>query len=305
MARLMRAFFYKLSKDITFRITLIIGAGIAFFMTGLYLILQNALGDELEGVKMLSGQTMLISSFSPVQNFGLAIPINLISFIYLEFSQGTIRNKIIAGHSKAKIYTSLYLSGLVFAFALLLVYIGLCTGLGTIFGGFDPNGYAMAGTSIGGKISGEFLIKFSVLAIFSYVSIVSFTIFVVTTFRNMGPSIPVVILALFACYFLAMILSVAVSTVEMTMASEMQIAMQEGREIDLTEMEGALKTFKDINNVLKVVDPLYGISVIESNEAGVATVDNLSFFGGIGSNLVFAGLFFGFGCLEFSKRDVK
>ena len=301
----MRAFFYKLSKDITFRITLIIGAGIAFFMTGLYLILQNALGDELEGVKMLSGQTMLISSFSPVQNFGLAIPINLISFIYLEFSQGTIRNKIIAGHSKAKIYTSLYLSGLVFAFALLLVYIGLCTGLGTIFGGFDPNGYAMAGTSIGGKISGEFLIKFSVLAIFSYVSIVSFTIFVVTTFRNMGPSIPVVILALFACYFLAMILSVAVSTVEMTMASEMQIAMQEGREIDLTEMEGALKTFKDINNVLKVVDPLYGISVIESNEAGVATVDNLSFFGGIGSNLVFAGLFFGFGCLEFSKRDVK
>ena len=305
MARLMRAFFYKLSKDITFRITLIIGAGIAFFMTGLYLILQNALGDELEGVKMLSGQTMLISSFSPVQNFGLAIPINLISFIYLEFSQGTIRNKIIAGHSKAKIYTSLYLSGLVFAFALLLVYIGLCTGLGTIFGGFDPNGYAMAGTSIGGKISGEFLIKFSVLAIFSYVSIVSFTIFVVTTFRNMGPSIPVVILALFACYFLAMILSVAVSTVEMTMASEMQIAMQEGREIDLTEMEGALKTFKDINNVLKVVDPLYGISVVESNEAGVATVDNLSFFGGIGSNLVFAGLFFGFGCLEFSKRDVK
>ena len=163
----------------------------------------------------------------------------------------------------------------------------------------------MAGTSIGGKISGEFLIKFSVLAIFSYVSIVSFTIFVVTTFRNMGPSIPVVILALFACYFLAMILSVAVSTVEMTMASEMQIAMQEGREIDLTEMEGALKTFKDINNVLKVVDPLYGISVVESNEAGVATVDNLSFFGGIGSNLVFAGLFFGFGCLEFSKRDVK
>ena len=305
MARLMRAFFYKLSKDITFRITLIIGAGIAVFMTGLYLILQNALGDELEGVKMLSGQTMLISSFSPVQNFGLAIPINLISFIYLEFSQGTIRNKIIAGHSKAKIYTSLYLSGLVFAFALLLVYIGLCTGLGTIFGGFDPNGYAMAGTSIGGKISGEFLIKFSVLAIFSYVSIVSFTIFVVTTFRNMGPSIPVVILALFACYFLAMILSVAVSTVEMTMASEMQIAMQEGREIDLTEMEGALKTFKDINNVLKVVDPLYGISVVESNEAGVATVDNLSFFGGIGSNLVFAGLFFGFGCLEFSKRDVK
>lgn len=305
MARLMRAFFYKLSKDITFRITLIIGAGIAVFMTGLYLILQNALGDELEGVKMLSGQTMLISSFSPVQNFGLAIPINLISFIYLEFSQGTIRNKIIAGHSKAKIYTSLYLSGLVFAFALLLVYIGLCTGLGTIFGGFDPNGYAMAGTSIGGKISGEFLIKFSVLAVFSYVSIVSFTIFVVTTFRNMGPSIPVVILALFACYFLAMILSVAVSTVEMTMASEMQIAMQEGREIDLTEMEGALKTFKDINNVLKVVDPLYGISVVESNEAGVATVDNLSFFGGIGSNLVFAGLFFGFGCLEFSKRDVK
>ena len=103
MARLMRAFFYRISKDITFKITLIVGAGMAVFMTLLYLILQSAIGD---GVKMLSGQGMLISSFSPAQNFGIAIPINLISFIYLEFSQGSIRNKIIAGHSKVKIYAS-------------------------------------------------------------------------------------------------------------------------------------------------------------------------------------------------------
>ena len=171
MARLMRAFFYRISKDITFKITLIVGAGMAVFMTLLYLILQSAIGD---GVKMLSGQGMLISSFSPAQNFGIAIPINLISFIYLEFSQGSIRNKIIAGHSKAKIYASLFLSGLVFAFSLLLVYVGLCTALGSIFGGFDPNGMAIAGTSsLGMLITPAYLWRFVVLALFSYLTIVS------------------------------------------------------------------------------------------------------------------------------------
>ena len=128
MSRLFKAFIFKVRKDITFRITLIVGAGIAVFMAVLFLVLQTAMKEQLGGQKLLTGPNMLLNSFSPVQNFGIAIPVNLISFTCLEFTQGTIRNKIIAGNSKFKIYASLCLSGLLFTFALLLVYVGICTG---------------------------------------------------------------------------------------------------------------------------------------------------------------------------------
>ena len=304
MARLMRAFFYRISKDITFKITLIVGAGMAVFMTLLYLILQNAVGD---GMKMLSGQGMLISSFSPAQNFGIAIPINLISFIYLEFSQGSIRNKIIAGHSKSKIYASLFLSGLVFAFSLLIVYVGLCTALGSIFGGFDPNGMAVGGTtSLGMIVSPAYLWKFVILAFLSYLTIVSFTVFIATVFRSMGPSIPVVMLVVMGAYLIPMILGAISSGLTMgAQAAYVEQYHQTPTMEELRSYDETVKTFMDITNVLKVVDPFYGIAATETTMEGVAVIDNLTLFGGIASNIVYSTLFFLAGMNIFRKRDVK
>ena len=300
----MRAFFYRISKDITFRITLIVGAGMAVFMTLLYLILQNAVGD---GMKMLSGQGMLISSFSPAQNFGIAIPINLISFIYLEFSQGSIRNKIIAGHSKSKIYASLFLSGLVFAFSLLIVYVGLCTALGSIFGGFDPNGMAVGGTtSLGMIVSPAYLWKFVILAFLSYLTIVSFTVFIATVFRSMGPSIPVVMLVVMGAYLIPMILGAISSGLTMSaQATYVEQYHQTPTMEELRSYDETVKTFMDITNVLKVVDPFYGIAATETTMEGVAVIDNLTLFGGIASNIVYSTLFFLAGMNIFRKRDVK
>ena len=142
MLRLIKAFLFKISRDITFRITLIIGVALALTSTlGLFAIGMLIGGNDAQLAKqMLNGQSMLVNSLSPAQNFGIAIPVNLISFIALEFNHGTIRNKIIAGNSKFNIYSSLFISGLFFAFALLLVYVGLCTGISSLIGGFDPNG---------------------------------------------------------------------------------------------------------------------------------------------------------------------
>ena len=145
MGNLFRAFFFKLRRDLTFRITLIVGAGLAILMMVLFLIIDNFLGDF--DARVCSGQTLFLVSFTPTSNFGLAIPINLITFTVLEFTNGIIRNKIVAGNSKFKIYLGLFLSGLVFALSLLFVYVGLCTLLGTICGGFDPNGLALGALS--------------------------------------------------------------------------------------------------------------------------------------------------------------
>ena len=323
MSRLLKAFFYKISKDITFRITLIVGAGVAIFMILLYFLLDLFL--DTEGMKMLTGQSMLVNSFSPAQNFGISIPINVVSFVILEFTQGTIRNKIIAGHSKFKIYASLYLSGLVLAFALLLMYVGVCTVFGAIIGGFDLNTSTMVGTGIGAKVSAEFIVKYVILALLAYTSIVSFAVFIAALFRSMGPCIPLVMLGIFGLYFLAVIFSTVLMTTESIVTSSQQtiveanLALAEETDPDKIQAYNlsielanqTIETYKptvdnlhNVENVIKCVDPLYAISSPDI-KGGVATIDNYTFFTGLGANLVYAVAFFVGGACLFKKRDVK
>lgn len=282
MMRLFKAFLYKISRDLTFRITLIIGAGIAVLMTAIYLgidLLMQAEADGALDMKYLTGQSMLVNSMSPVQNFGIAIPVNLIAFTCLEFSQGTIRNKIIAGHSKPKIYVSLFISGLIFTFLLLFAYLGLCTAFGSIFGGFDLNTLVAVGLA-GGYITSLYIWQMILLCIVTYISIVSFAIFISTVFRSIGPTIPVVMVTLMICY------------VSSTIVAALTLFGDSG-------IEG-FATF------LKIINPLYALGAgPDFTDEGKAFMETSTMISGIVNNLVYAAIFFAAGILIFSKRDVK
>lgn len=289
MGRLLKSFFFKLSRDLTFRIVLIIGAGLAFLMTALYLMIDAGITELAgESIKLLTGPNMLLTSFNPVDNFGLAIPICLITFICLEFTQGTIRNKIIAGHSKFKIYTSLIISGLILTFALLIVYAGICTLLGTIFGGFDLDKPIVTITLAisGGYIEPLYIWQMIITAIVVYICIVSYTVFFASLFRNIGPCIPVVIIVL-------MMLSLGGSIVSLV---------------------GELLEDETIVNLVKILNPLFVISgggvetnnVVENNVMkSYISLETGAFVATIINNLVYAGIFFAGGALLFMKRDVK
>lgn len=272
MADLFRAFFFKLRKDLTFRITLIVGAGLAVFMMLLFLLIDRVIGEF--DAHICNGQTLFLVSFTPTSNFGIAIPVNLITFTVLEFSHGVIRNKIVAGNSKFKIYLGLFLSGLVFALSLLFVYVALCTLLGTICGGFDPNGLALGSLSGSGfgKCTPEFIGKTFITAVLVYISLTSFTIFVSTLLRNVGPSIPLVIMPL-------MILAIA---------------------------GPLIAQFKpEAQNALLYLNPLQVLGNGSVNEKHVFELSNEHLIGTIVCNLMYTGIFFGFGSLIFIKRDVK
>ena len=289
MGRLFKAFFFKLSRDLTFRIVLIIGAGIAFFVTALYLLIDLGIeGLAGESIKFLTGPNMLLTSLNPVDNFGLAIPICLITFTCLEFSQGTIRNKIIAGHSKFQIYASLVLSGIVLTFALLIVYTGICTLIGIVFGGFDlSNPIIILTLSISGAYAEPlYIIQMLIIAVVVYIAIVSYTVFFAALFRNIGPCIPVVIIVL-------MMLALGGSIVAMI---------------------GEVLESDTLVNIVKIVDPLYVISgggtdftyVIENDSAKqYVSLETGAFVANIINNLVYAAIFFVGGALIFVKRDVK
>ena len=292
MLRLFKAFIFRLRRDLTFRITLFIGIGLALFMTVLYLILEYTLNAEAGEagikIKMLTGQGMLISSLSPAQNFGIAIPVNLISFTIIEFTHGTIRNKIIAGNSKGKIYASLFLSGIIFSIVLMAVYASLCTLLGTIFGGFNPtdgiNPTAIMNGSGNAKVSGQYIVRIIIVSIVSYVSITSFAVFIATLTRQIGGAIPIVIIGILFCYLFATVISTAAL------------------------LSDSLDT---LINVTRIVDPLFAQNEqffeIVNSETGemIQKMRDETFVAAIISNIVYASLFFFAGFFIFKKRDVK
>ncbi len=271
MRNLLKAFFFKLRKDLTFRITLFVGLGLAIFLTLLYFAIDNIINsfsdDPETFALMCTGQGMFYTSLNPAQNFGLAIPVNLVSFTVLEFTQGTIRNKIIAGNSKAKIYLALLISGIIFSLLLLTAYALLCLGLGSIFGGFDINGYA--GGLSGGMSSPELFWKTIVLSILVYISIAAFTIFFATLIRNIGPVIPIVIVTIVFISFGGSLASFLTG-----------------------------ESYKPILTALKFVDPLFAV-------CGGDVTDTLTFVGCIVSNVVVTAAFSIGGLLIFKKRDIK
>jgi len=294
MKNLFISYLYKLRHDLAFKITLIIGGGLALFLSLIYFGISFIRVDDVLS-NDVNGQSMLIASLSPGNNFGLAVPVNLITFTVLEFNQGSIRNKIIAGHSKANIYTSLVINGLVFTFVLMIAYALLCFGLGSIFGqitkaileNMKNDEIAQYGSStiypdVTFMYSSEYVLKYIVLSAFCFVSIVSFTIFFSALFRNIGPSIPVVILILEFMASLAPIIA-----------------------LFLNDNEGLLWA-------IRIIDPMYGIS--EAALAGGAssvlnldgpTIDNETFISGICSNVFYAAAFYLGGLFIFKKRDVK
>ena len=284
MRNLFKAFVFKLRKDLTFRITLFIGLGLAVMMTLIFLAIDlglKALLDDPSSYKFAfcTGQMLFVTSLNPAQNFGIAVPINLICFTVLEFTHGTIRNKIITGNSKTKIYLSLIISGLIFTFALIGTYCLLCLALGSIFGGFDINGIA---SLTGGTLNPEFFVKFLVLGILNYVLITAVAIFFATLLRNIGPCIPIVIVLLLGCYIYATLIG-TLGTL--------------GDEIGF--MKGAY-------NVSLYANPLHSLVAYETDiETGKMSISNTAFIAEIVNNVIYTSLFVVFGLLIFKKRDIK
>ena len=175
MHNLIKASLYKLFRDKTFIVTAIIGVVLAALILGI-----NALTESL------SGNSMLLGVSSPGSNFGLTIPVNLVVFTVGEFTYGTVRNKIIAGLSKTKIFFGLYITGLVFTFILFFGYALITVGIASLAGGFNAE-------AIGGI---EFILPYIAYIILSYAFITAISIFFSVLIRQIGGSITIVIILL-------------------------------------------------------------------------------------------------------------
>ena len=304
MGNIFKAFLFKLKKDLSFRIIGIIGLALAVIIpTILFLIdlgISQINGDGKIVHMLCTGQSLLVSSWSPTQNFGLAIPITLITLTVLEFTNGTIRNKVISGYSKTKIYLGLYFTGLLYTLAFISLYVLVCFGLGCAFGGFNPKGELFSISSLGGgSITPDFLWKVIVLALLAYTVIATVTIFFSTLFRNIGPSIPVVIILIVLCA---------------GMASISQVLALFGS--DSENADSMAKLLSGIGKFLQAINPVHSVVVFDTKSTTEVINEELNYTTTIGiswssfwteviNNLIYIGAFFTGGLLLFRKRDIK
>lgn len=117
MKNLLTADFFRVRKSKLFLISLILAVAFPFFIVLLYFGIEKMtdLAGELAGsdmppeladVDLFGLPTVLASAFSLTNNIGLLIPIFSCMFVSMDIGSGTLRNKIIAGKARTKIYLS-------------------------------------------------------------------------------------------------------------------------------------------------------------------------------------------------------
>lgn len=182
MIRSITSSLYKLFIDRPFRVTMIVGIILALGLTFVY----NMTDDGV------TGSLMLLMTGSPTNNFGIAIPINLVTFIIGEYTYGTIRNKIIAGNRRRNIYISLLISNIIFSLLLITAYSGLSVILGTILGGW-------------GTMEAKEVLSYILITVLVYILLAALATLMATLIRHQGLAITATILIIFSGFITAMI----------------------------------------------------------------------------------------------------
>ena len=110
MLNLLKTDLKRVCKDKLFLILCIIAAAFAIFNPLVYKLLF-AMVDMVEELDMaIDAKTLCFTSFSPGNNLGLIMPIFAALVLCKDFSQGTIRNKIICGKTRTQIFLSMLIT---------------------------------------------------------------------------------------------------------------------------------------------------------------------------------------------------
>ena len=151
MRSLLKTDLRRIFKDKLFLVVCILGTVLASFTPLLYKGLSLIIGveDELLGL-FTDSKDMFFSAFEPGSTFGFILPILLALVLCKDFGYGTVRNKIICGKSRTKIFLSLFFSGTIVMCAMILAHALLTLGIAMCFfpyqaEAFDANsfGYMM------------------------------------------------------------------------------------------------------------------------------------------------------------------
>ncbi len=138
MKKLLSIDLYRYKKDMTPLIGLIIVGGILAMMVGMLALMKGittTLDDE--GFQMLfAPKNTYIQGFQMANNAGLVSIIIVIIVTAKDFTQNTIRLKILNGHDRVKIYLSTLLTNIIFGVTVVFAYSLLSLICGVLLFGY-------------------------------------------------------------------------------------------------------------------------------------------------------------------------
>lgn len=175
-------------KDKLFLVVCILGVVFSLMSPLLYKFIaqmgmEGVSGQEADSFNELissymSAKKMFFEAFLPSSNFGLIMPVLVSIIVCKDFSFGTIRNKIICGYSRVKIFFSLFFTSAAVICSVMLLHAFLTLGISLIF--FD---YQTAPVQSGDIL--YFLISV-LLEILVYVFISALVSYLCVSMKNVG-----------------------------------------------------------------------------------------------------------------------
>jgi len=212
MTRLIRSDFKKFFKDKLFLVVCILAIVFAVITPVLYLVLMAAMG-EMDPVteELLSGYVtakgQFFSSFSFGNNLGLIAPLLIGIILFKDFSFGTVRNKIISGHSRTSIFLSIFTVCATALFGIVLAHALLTLGISLPFFGYQTTPFVMADL--------WYLLLSLLFELLVYLFAAAFVSWLCVAMRNIGMVIVMYIAVVFGFTMIAGILQGVIVVIEM------------------------------------------------------------------------------------------
>lgn len=273
MIGLLKADFYRLFKSKLFYILLGIALFFALMVVPLSLVVNKtaSAAQQFAGnptYDTLEGKAMIATIFGLTSNMGLIFPIFAVLLVFKDVSDGTIRNKVISGNSRTKIYFSHFIVMVILSLSLNIMSAGITSGLTFLAVKMKWVTYFNLSSEII-DFQGGSIFFFYIIGILTFLLISSL---VVAFSLNTG--------------FIALpIIFVLVTGMGMGLLSQL-----------FASLAGSIGNFKYIFYAM----PSYPISAFVSQK-----IDLPMFLSGLGVLLVCITLTTVLGCIAFNKRDMK
>lgn len=210
MNKLIQLDFKRFFKDKLFLVVCILAVVFAVITPLLYLVIFGSM-EELDQItkEMLSGYVtakgQFFGAFSFGNNLGLIAPLLIGVILFKDFSFGTIRNKIIAGHSRISIFLSTFVVCFIALFGIVLAHALLTLGICLPFFDYQSTPFTISDF--------WYLIESLLFQMLVYLSVSAFVSNLCVTKKNIGLVIVVYIAVVLGCSMVAGILQVVLLTI--------------------------------------------------------------------------------------------
>ncbi|MBR6322889.1 MAG: hypothetical protein IKR59_08470 [Lachnospiraceae bacterium] len=183
MSKLMKADIYRMVKSRLTLVALIMVLAFPVLMVLMYLGIQAiaGVGDEMEeAVTLFTANSLIGSIYSMTNNVGLVIPAFAGILVCSDYTNGTLRNKVIAGNRRTQIYLSHLIVSILFCVVMITIYAAMTTGLALIFFDFAKDESENFGREV---------LYFVLNGTMSFVFVSTVTTFFAMVLRNIAPTI--------------------------------------------------------------------------------------------------------------------